>query len=82
MLTDKTGYLLTGRDVLEDERSNELWNLKRDPFHLETSMPGVFAIGDCRHNSIKRFATAVGEGGAVIPLVFRYLEERVQQLTR
>jgi thioredoxin reductase (NADPH) len=76
ILTDNAGYLLTGPDVLEDERSKDLWKLERDPFHLETSMPGVFAIGDCRHNSIKRFATAVGEGGAVIPLVFRYLKGR------
>lgn len=76
MLTDNAGYLLTGPDVLEDERSKDLWKLERDPLRLETSMPGVFAIGDCRHNSTKRFATAVGEGGAVIPLVFRYLEQQ------
>jgi thioredoxin reductase (NADPH) len=65
------GYVVTGRDVLE--QPGETWDLDRDPMPLETSMPGVFAAGDVREGSIKRVASAVGEGATAIRLVHDYL---------
>ena len=65
------GYVLTGRDVL-DQPGNR-WDLDRDPLPLETSVPGVFAAGDVRDGSIKRVASAVGEGATAVRLVHDYL---------
>jgi thioredoxin reductase (NADPH) len=65
------GYVITGREVLEQRGS--LWELERDPLALETSMPGVFAAGDVREGSIKRVASAVGDGATAIRLVHEYL---------
>ena len=62
---DRHGFLFTGADVT-DHRG---WPLRRRPFLLETSMPGVFAVGDVRHDSVKRVASAVGEGSIAIQLV-------------
>lgn len=67
---DSRGYVLTGADM-----TGNLWPLQRPPLLLETSMPGVFAVGDVRHRSVKRVASAVGEGGIVIQLVHQYLQE-------
>ena len=64
---DKLGYVLTGRDIAG-------WTLSRPPFSLETSVPGVFAVGDVRSTSIKRVAAGVGEGSVVIALIHQYLE--------
>lgn len=50
------------------------WALEREPYYLETSTPGVFAAGDVRHQSVKRVASAVGEGAMAVTLVHRYLE--------
>ncbi len=66
------GYVLTGADVLAAARQ---WPLERDPHHLETSVPGVFAAGDARHGSIMRVAGAVGEGSTCVQLVHRYLAD-------
>jgi thioredoxin reductase (NADPH) len=69
------GFVLTGRDLA---RSGELpagWPLQRQPMLLETSIPGVFAVGDVRHRSVKRVASAVGEGATAIQLVHEYLSE-------
>jgi thioredoxin reductase (NADPH) len=60
---DRQGFLLTGADVADD------WRLERPPLPLETSVPGVFASGDVRHGSVKRVASAVGEGSIAIQLV-------------
>ncbi|MBT8198283.1 MAG: FAD-dependent oxidoreductase [Acidimicrobiia bacterium] len=68
--TDEQGYILTGPDVLDADTS---WPLERGPFHLEASVPGVFAAGDVRHGSIRRVAGGVGEGSTCIQLVHRYL---------
>ena len=69
---DDRGYLLTGRDLLQaSDRSG--WQLERDPFHLETSQPGIFVAGDVRHASVKRVASAVGEGAMAVSLVHAYL---------
>jgi thioredoxin reductase (NADPH) len=68
---DPEGYLITGRDLRERPEIN--WERDREPLPLETSMPGVFAAGDVRHTSIKRVASAVGEGATVIRLVHEHL---------
>lgn len=75
ILRDKVGYLITGPDLLKDGRPPECWPLERDPFFLETSIPGSFAAGDVRHGSVKRVASAVGEGAMAVTFVHRYLEE-------
>ena len=69
---DQQGFILTGPDVLADTSAR--WPPGCPPLPLETSLPGVFAAGDVRHGSVKRVASAVGEGAATIPLVHHYLE--------
>jgi len=71
---DPGGFILTGPDLRTDGRLPRSWPLERDPFLLETSMPGVFAAGDVRFGSAKRVAAAVGEGSAVVGMVHKYLE--------
>jgi thioredoxin reductase (NADPH) len=67
------GYILTGRDVVRDGSDPSRWPLDRAPLPLETSMPGVFAVGDARYRSIKRVASAVGDGATAVRLVHEYL---------
>ena len=74
VLCDSGGYILTGSDLLSDRQRPETWILDRNPLDMETSLPGVFAAGDVRHGSIKRCATAVGEGARAIASVHRYLD--------
>ena len=69
---DPRGFILTGPD-LPAGTGGRRWHPARPPLPLETSLPGVFAAGDVRHGSVKRVASAVGEGAATIPLVHRYL---------
>ena len=78
VLTDGHGYLVTGRDLFDADVMPERapWQGDRDPYPLETSVPGLFAAGDVRHGSVKRVAAAVGEGAQAVPLVHRYLAER------
>jgi len=71
---DPRGFVLTGPDLIIDGRRPRGWTLPRDPYHLESSLPGVFAAGDVRADSVKRVASAVGEGAMAISLVHRYLE--------
>jgi thioredoxin reductase (NADPH) len=71
---DPDGFLLTGPDLLVGGKRPTGWPLDRDPYHLEGSVPGIFAAGDVRANSVKRVASAVGEGAMAIQLVHRYLE--------
>ena len=71
---DARGYVLTGEDVVRAER----WPLRRDPYLLETSVPGVFACGDVRLSPVKRVASAVGEGSMAIAFVHRYLRQQAQ----
>ncbi len=68
---DDRGFILTGADVAADHG----WNLDRDPYLLESSMPGVFAAGDVRHRSIKRIASAVGEGSMAVQFVHQHLAD-------
>jgi thioredoxin reductase (NADPH) len=68
---DDHGFVLTGPDV----RTAGQWNLERDPYLLETSIPGIFACGDVRSGPVKRVAAAVGEGSMAIAFVHQYLKE-------
>ena len=65
--------MVTGTDLLVDGRPPESWPLRRLPMLLESSLPGVFAVGDVRRGSVKRVAAAVGEGSIVIRLIHDYL---------
>jgi thioredoxin reductase (NADPH) len=76
------GYVLTGRDVVRDGSDPPCWPLDRAPLPLETSIPGVFAVGDARYRSIKRVASAVGDGATAVRLVHEYLApEPTDELT-
>jgi thioredoxin reductase (NADPH) len=75
IMRDKGSYLITGPDLLVDGKWPECWPLQRPPFFLETSVPGSFAAGDVRHGSVKRVASAVGEGAMAVTFVHRYLGE-------
>jgi thioredoxin reductase (NADPH) len=68
---DRNGFVLTGPDV----RAGERWDLDRDPYLLETSVPGIFACGDVRLGPVKRVAAAVGEGSMAIAFVHQYLKQ-------
>src|SRR3954454_9089949 len=72
---DSAGFVLTGPDLVRDGRRPSGWIPERDPYLLETSVPGVFAAGDVRAQSVKRVASAVGEGAMAVTLVHRYLEK-------
>ncbi|MGJ5676462.1 MAG: FAD-dependent oxidoreductase [Nostochopsis sp.] len=75
IIRDHVGYIVTGPDLLKQGRPPASWTLERDPFFLESSIPGSFAAGDVRHASIKRVASAVGEGAMAVTFVHRYLAE-------
>lgn len=70
---DAQGFIVTGRDLLAGGHRPKGWMLGRDPFLFETSVPGIFAVGDSRHGSGKRVAAAVGEGSAAVSVVHEYL---------
>ena len=72
---DRGGYVKTGYDLLDGRRPPAQWPLARLPYLLECSIPGVFAAGDVRHRSVKRVASAAGEGATAIQLVHEYLEQ-------
>lgn len=74
---DKNGFVVTGPDLVGNDAS--LWPLMRAPLLLETSVPGIFAVGDTRAGSVKRVASAVGEGAMAIYLVHRVLAENLEQ---
>ena len=71
IVRDPRGYVLTGTDLLK----TGLWPAQRDPYLLETSVPGIFASGDVRFSPVKRVAAAVGEGSMAIAFVHQYLRE-------
>jgi thioredoxin reductase (NADPH) len=73
VMRDERGYVITGNDLLRDGSLPEGWPLERPPMLLETSVPGVFAAGDVRCGSVKRVASAVGEGSIAIQMVHKYL---------
>jgi len=71
---DSSGYLLTGNDLVHTDVADAAWPLPRPPLLFECSRPGVFAVGDVRHGSVKRVASAVGEGAVAVRLAHEYLE--------
>lgn len=72
---DQRGFIITGQDLMRDGKRPRGWEADRDPGLLETSVPGVFAVGDVRHGSIKRVASGVGEGSVAIQFVHQYLSK-------
>lgn len=71
---NNAGFILTGQDLMQNGRRPKYWRLNRDPFLLETSIPGIFAVGDVRQNAIRRVASAVGEGSTSVSFVHEYLK--------
>jgi thioredoxin reductase (NADPH) len=72
---DERGFLLTGPDVMGGGERPKGWALDRDPFLLETNVPGIFAVGDVRHGSVKRVASGVGEGSVAVQFIHQYLSK-------
>ncbi|MCU0493706.1 MAG: FAD-dependent oxidoreductase [Chloroflexaceae bacterium] len=72
---DKNGFVLTGSALLENGKPPKEWPLERPPFLLESSLPGLFVVGDVRANSVKRVASAVGEGSIAVQFVHEYLSD-------
>src|SRR5215471_15185681 len=72
---DDRGFILTGPDLMQGGERPKKWALDRDPFLLETSVPGVFAVGDVRHGSVKRVASGVGEGSVAVQFIHQYLSK-------
>jgi thioredoxin reductase (NADPH) len=72
---DERGFVVSGRDLLHDGKPPAGWPLERNPYLLETSVPGVFVAGDVRLGSVKRIATGVGEGAFAVSFVHQYLQQ-------
>ncbi|HEV2469644.1 MAG TPA: FAD-dependent oxidoreductase [Candidatus Sulfotelmatobacter sp.] len=72
---DDRGFVLTGPDLMHGGKRPKGWTLDRDPFLLETNVPGVFAVGDVRHGSVKRVASGVGEGSVGVQFIHQYLSK-------
>lgn len=72
---DDRGFILTGPDLLWNGTRPKGWTLDRDPFLLETNIPGLFAVGDVRHGSVKRVASGVGEGSVAVQFIHQYLSK-------
>ena len=77
LVRDDRGFVVTGPQLTAGGKRPELWDVDRDPYLLESSIPGVFVAGDVRAQSVKRVASAVGEGALAVTLVHRYLAEGV-----
>ncbi len=75
LIRDEGGYLVTGPDLLKFCELSTIWPLQRDPFYLECNQPGMFAAGDVRHGSVKRCASAVGEGAMAVTFAHKYLSQ-------
>jgi thioredoxin reductase (NADPH) len=72
---DNHGFIHTGPDLIREGERPRGWTLDRDPFLLETNVPGVFAVGDVRHGSVKRVASGVGEGSVAVQFIHQYLSK-------
>jgi thioredoxin reductase (NADPH) len=70
---DNRGFVFTGPELMREGKRPQGWTADRDPFLLETSVPGVFAVGDVRHGSLKRVASGVGEGSIAVQFVHSHL---------
>ena len=75
VLRDDRGFILTGPDLMQGGERPKGWAPDRDPFLLETNIPGVFAVGDVRHGSVKRVASGVGEGSVAVQFIHQYLSK-------
>ena len=73
---DGKGSLVTGANLLQNQKRPAGWNLDRDPYLLETNVPGVFAVGDVRDGAVRRVANSVGEGSVVLYFIHQYLQHR------
>jgi thioredoxin reductase (NADPH) len=71
---NQAGFILTGPDLAQNGNRPKNWKLKRDPYLLETSVPGIFAAGDIRHGAVRRVASAVGQGAIAISLIHQHLK--------
>jgi thioredoxin reductase (NADPH) len=72
---DRQGFILTGLDLLQDRERPKRWTLDRQPYLLESSVPGIFVAGDVRYGSVKRVASGVGEGSIAVQFIHRYLSK-------
>jgi thioredoxin reductase (NADPH) len=72
---DEHGFILTGPDLIREGQRPKDWALDRDPYLLETNIPGLFAVGDVRHGSVKRVASGVGEGSVAVQFIHQYLSK-------
>jgi thioredoxin reductase (NADPH) len=72
---DEHGFILTGNDLMRDGKPPKDWKPDRMPYLLEASVPGIFVAGDVRHRSVKRVASAVGEGSIAVQFIHQYLGE-------
>jgi len=72
---DERGFIFSGPDLMREGKRPDGWRPERDPFLLETSVPGIFVAGDVRHGSVKRCASAVGEGSIAVQFVHQYMRE-------
>ena len=72
---DERGFILTGPDLIQEGQHPKGWALDRDPYLLETNIPGLFAVGDVRHGSVKRVASGVGEGSVAVQFIHQYLSK-------
>ncbi|GHO63605.1 fused response regulator/thioredoxin-disulfide reductase [Ktedonobacter sp. SOSP1-52] len=74
---DEKGFIPTGSDLVHEGQVPKGWLLNREPFHLETSISGIFAVDDVRHGSVKRVASSVGEGSMAVMFIHRYLDNSI-----
>ena len=79
IMRDANGFLLSGSDLKVDGKMPKNWNQPREPYLLETSVPGIFVAGDVRHGSVKRVASAVGEGSISVQFIHQYLAALLSQ---
>jgi thioredoxin reductase (NADPH) len=70
----EAGFIFTGSDLIHSGRRPKNWKPKRDPFLMETSVPGIFAAGDVRHGVVRRVASAVGQGSVAVSFIHEYLK--------
>ena len=72
---DDHGFLLAGRDLVRNPATRKKWPLEREPWLMESSVPGIFVVGDVRHGSVKRVASSVGEGSIAVQFIHQYMSQ-------